>query len=81
MNQRFQKFKEQAEFVGDRYALPDEFAEKFADLIVQECLTIVDGLVDKQADGSWISNELYTDYNGALHLAGRQIREHFGVEL
>ena len=81
MNQRFQQFKEQAEFVGDRYALPDEFAEKFADLIVQECLTIVDGLVDKQADGSWISNELYTDYNGALHLAGRQIREHFGVEL
>jgi hypothetical protein len=81
VNQRFQQFKEQAEFVGDRYALPDEFAEKFADLIVQECLTIVDGLVDKQADGSWISDELYTDYNGALHLAGRQIRERFGVEL
>ena len=80
MNQQFQQLKEQAEFVGDRYALPDEFAEKFAELIVRECLTIVDGLVDKQADGSWISNELYTDYNGALHLANRQIREHFGVE-
>jgi hypothetical protein len=49
-------------------------------LIVRECLTIVDDLVDKQADGSWTSNELYTDYNGALHLAGRQIKQHFGVE-
>jgi len=48
---------------------------------VQECLTIVDDLVDKQADGSWTSNELYTDYNGALHLADQQIKQHFGVEL
>ena len=64
----------------DNYT-PEEYLEKFAELIVQECLTIVDDLVDKQADGSWTSNELYTDYNGALHLAGRQIRQHFGVEL
>jgi hypothetical protein len=54
--------------------------ERFAELIVKECLTIVDDLVDKQADGSWTSNELYTDYNGALHLADQQIRQHFGVE-
>ena len=53
---------------------------RFGELIVRECLTIVDDLVDKQADGSWTSNELYTDYNGALHLAGRQIKQHFGVE-
>ena len=54
--------------------------EYFAELIVRECLTIVDDLVDKQADGSWTSNELYTDYNGALHLADQQIKQHFGVE-
>ena len=54
--------------------------EWFAELIVRECLTIVDDLVDKQADGSWTSNELYTDYNGALHLADQQIKQHFGVE-
>jgi len=61
---------------------PDqEGLDLFALLIVQECLTIVDDLVDKQADGSWTSNELYTDYNGALHLADQQIKQHFGVEL
>ena len=63
----------------DNYT-PEEYLEKFAELIVKECLTTVDGLMDRQADGSWTSNELYTDYNGALHLAGRQIRQHFGVE-
>jgi len=39
MNKRLQQLKEQAEFVGDRYALPDEFAEQFANLIVQECIS------------------------------------------
>ena len=57
-----------------------EAIRRFGELIVKECLTIVDDLVDKQADGSWTSNELYTDYNGALHLADRQIKQHFGVE-
>ena len=55
--------------------------EYFAELIVRECLTIVDGLVDRQADGTWTSNELYTDYNGALSEVKRRIEEHFGVEL
>ena len=39
MNERLQQLKEQAEFVGDRYALPDEFAKQFANLIVQECIS------------------------------------------
>jgi hypothetical protein len=38
MNQLLQQLKAQAEFVGDRYALHDEFAEKFAELIVRECI-------------------------------------------
>ena len=42
MNERLKQLKEQAEFVGDRYALPDEFAEKFAELIVRECADIAD---------------------------------------
>ena len=55
--------------------------EWFAELIVRECLTIVDGLVDRQADGTWTSDELYTDYNGALSEVKRRIEETFGVEL
>ena len=36
MNKRLQSLKEQAEFVGDRYALPDEFAEQFAQMIIKD---------------------------------------------
>jgi hypothetical protein len=54
--------------------------EWFAELIVRECLTVVDGLVDREADGTWTSDELYTDYNGALFEVKRRIEEHFGVE-
>ena len=53
--------------------------EKFAELIVQECLSAVDGLIDRNEDGSWTTDELYTDYNGALHLVDYEIRKTFGV--
>ena len=54
------------------------WAEKFAQLIVQECVDITDDLVNRNADGSWISNELYTDYNGALFAVKKRIQETFG---
>jgi len=54
--------------------------EYFARLIVRECIGITDELVNRNVDGSWTSNELYTDYNGALHLVKRRIEQHFGVE-
>jgi hypothetical protein len=55
--------------------------EKFAELVVKECIGIIDELlVDCNEDGTWTSNELYTDYNGALFEVKRRIEEHFGVE-
>jgi hypothetical protein len=55
--------------------------EKFAELIVNECIGIIDELlVDCNEDGTWTSNELYTDYNGALFEVKRRIEEHFGVK-
>ena len=57
----------------------EEFSEKFAELIVRECVGITDDLVNRNVDGSWTSNELYTDYNGALFEVKRRIQEHFGV--
>jgi uncharacterized protein (DUF2147 family) len=57
------------------------FSEKFAELIVKECISITDDLVNRNVDGSWTSNELYTDYNGALFEVKRRIEEHFGVEV
>jgi hypothetical protein len=57
------------------------FNEKFAELIVKECIGITDDLVNRNTDGTWTSNELYTDYNGALSEVKRRIQQHFGVEL
>jgi hypothetical protein len=54
--------------------------EYFAELIVQECIGITDELVNRNTDGSWTSNELYTDYNGALFEVKRRIQDSFGVE-
>jgi len=50
MNERLKQLKEQAEFVGDRYALPDEFAEKFAQLVVLECAVIVGSMEEPHQD-------------------------------
>ena len=63
----------------DNYT-PEERLTKFAELIVRECVSITDELVNRSVDGSWTSNELYTDYNGALFEVKRRIEEHFGVE-
>ena len=57
-----------------------EQIKKFAELIVQECVSITDELVNRSVDGTWTSNELYTDYNGALFEVTRRIQETFGVE-
>ena len=57
-----------------------KIAERFAELIVKECISIADNLVNRDVDGTWTSNELYTDYNGALSEVKRRIEEHFGVE-
>jgi hypothetical protein len=71
MNKRLQQLKEQAEFVGNRYALPDEFAEKFAELIVRECLTQVDKVDDMLEDDK--------EKTGVAWV-GLAIAKHFGVE-
>ena len=55
-------------------------AHVLAELIVRECIAITDELVNRNVDGSWTSNELYTDYNGALFEVKRRIQDSFGVE-
>ena len=83
MNERIRELlveaKEQSK-EGKWNAPTSIWAEKFAELIVRECVDITDDLVNRNADGTWVSNELYTDYNGALFEVKRRIEEHFGVE-
>ena len=87
MNERIRELTEQAGYTKghhDEYGrltvMPEFNKEKFAELIVRECVSITDELVNRSVDGSWTSNELYTDYNGALFEVKRRIEEHFGVE-
>ena len=74
MNERTQELAREAGFCAN----PD--IEKFAELIVKECVSITDELVNRSVDGTWASDELYTDYNGALFEVKRRIEEYFGVE-
>jgi hypothetical protein len=77
MNKVLQKIMDQSftDEQGERFD-----PERFAELIVRECIGITDALVNRNVDGTWTSNELYTDYNGALFEVKRRIEEHFGVE-
>jgi hypothetical protein len=90
MNEKIRKLAEQAglEFDDDLvlesepiYYTSQKDLEKFAELIVAECIAITDDLVNRNVDGTWTSTELYTDYNGALSEVKRRIEEHFGDEL
>jgi hypothetical protein len=79
MNKRIKQLAEHAEFsTRDLHIQGDNF-QKFAELIVGECVAITDDLVNRNTDGTWSSNELYTDYNGALFEVKRRIKETFGV--
>ena len=88
MNERIKQLAVQTHLFTDYEGTPqykvwgftDAGLEKFAELIVRECVSVTDDLVNRNVDGSWTSNELYTDYNGALHEVKRRIQDHFGVE-
>jgi len=87
MNERLQLLKEQAEFVGDRYALPDEFAQQFAHMIIRDFYNI--------CDQAWAANEtsrvkeelsmaeqmVYAGAQAQCERMKENIREYFGVEL
>ena len=49
----------------------EQFNQKFAELIVRECIQVVDGMADPEEDSD--------RYVWALHNAIEKIREHFGV--
>jgi hypothetical protein len=74
MNQNIKILYDQAEIVpgdlGPRYALADEFAKQFAQLIINKCADIADDEAPNPAGCGWITRT-----------AGQRIREYFGVEL
>jgi len=73
MNERIKQLAEQAETKEIGYYFFDK--EKFAELIVQECINEID-YIGK-------ANEVFGDRTdrGATEKAIEKIKEHFGVEL
>ena len=69
MNELIEKLSDKAiENMPGAWNIPDEFCEKFAELIVQECLN--------QCYNNGMNDELYS---GQLK-AAKYIEQHFGVE-
>ena len=83
MNDNIQKLYENASLVdsptGTRYSLPDEFVEKFAELIVRECIdkiTTYDLVPGHSA--KW--EDIYDIHARLLQDLCEELKEHFGVE-
>jgi hypothetical protein len=71
MNQRILKLFTKACYHGDYEPenVPNEVVEKFAELIVQECIEVAD------------KNRTVMEIKTNTHLTADAIKEHFGVEL
>ena len=70
MNERIKELAAQAgmNIVDDKFSTYGKFAEKFAELIVRECVEVCNSRVGN------------SDYNtGRMHCAS-DLKEHFGVE-
>jgi hypothetical protein len=77
MNERIQKLAEQATtYIEPTYSSGEGWIfdkEKFAELIVKECVGIVAKRKDQAIDDSWNVDE-------AMSMAEMDLEEHFGVE-
>lgn len=82
MNKRIEELAEQAveemdqeAFCEDMY-IPDEYLEKFADLIVKECFAVMNNLEDElKQQFKWKRDEVIPTSG---HI--KKLSEHFGVE-
>jgi len=73
MNNRIKELAEQATEYNEQTLTGWLNPEKFAELIVRECL----GIINKEHDEGI---DRHGDYQLALYEAYREIKEHFGVE-
>ena len=76
MNVRIEELADKAveDIPAGAWNIPDEFCEKFVELIVRECATIIDA-IPTTPQGAWSDGY----YEGCRDSA-KAVREHFGVE-
>ncbi len=75
MNERIKELMEEAgiyDFVVESMGINEEM-EKFAELLVRECIDIVAKRKDRAIDDGWNVDE-------AMTMAEMDLEEHFGVE-
>jgi hypothetical protein len=79
MNERIRQLLSQA---GVHYeVLPkDTVYEKFAELIVKDCIDCVDDLIEPDPYGDTVSEDLYRAHNFALKQAMKHLSKRFGIK-
>ena len=88
MNERIQELAEQATVHGNtehRLDIPSWYLEKFAELMVKECMTLCD---DTRADyfkhrknsSDFQDKTIYAEGEAASDMIKYKIKKHFGVE-
>ena len=76
MNERIQQLSQQAG-QGEPFHIPPEFVEKFAELIVKECVSTLNEMHMWQS----VNNQNYPSaWHDAVDNGIETIKEHFGVE-
>lgn len=80
MNEQIKLLAEQAEFSENDLRIQGDNFQKFAELIVQECLDCVDDLVEPDPYDEAIEG-IYRAHNRALKQAINRIADRFGVDL
>jgi len=91
MNERIRELAEQAGFIDftvhNRIESKEQVLEKFAELIINECIDQVagtkivgQGAGDEFGDLSESARNKYKQWNNALVIATMNVRDHFGVE-
>ena len=83
MNERIRELAEQVgmNIVDDKFSTYGKFAEKFAELIVRECVNQVkEQYIPVSEDAAMMNDEHWKGYKHCGVDSVVAIREHFGVE-
>jgi len=91
MNQLIQQLAEQAGFIDftvhNRIESKEQVLEKFAELIINECIDqvagtkiVAQGAGDEFGELSESARNKYKQWNNALVIATMNVRDHFGVK-
>jgi hypothetical protein len=82
MNERIKELAEQARKIpmGDSwtYSHPQEFEQRFAELIVRECMREIQTVKDYK--NGYAEPDYANGFDDGMFVAIRTIEEHFGVE-